>query len=245
MSRPIGQWRALALRSPYILDAGPAGQVAIPWPSPDQLLAVSDHSPTVTAIGILADKQAPDLIRVLADLDYGITLDVIADMRAHFGCVNSDQLVSMIERYGDAIATDLHDVYGLDMLDVFRGTITPDELLTRIRGLARHSRWAEAMAQDDELAALPSDSETSPRGVPYTEWTPEVEHIAIAVDRLGAVIETIASIVGGTVRIPPLPRPIGAAERLAERLEDQHYDEVTAAVEEAKRRWAEQHPEEG
>lgn len=248
MPRPIGQWRALALRSPFVLALDDGERLAIPWPSPDALLSAGVAVGTRGALVTLTGDRTANLLRALGEHDFQVARDVADDMLAHFGCQRSRQLLSLLERYGDEIATDLCDAYGLDMLDVFRGTITPDELMARIEGLPRHSRYAAAMAQDDELAERdaaaaagnPSKAPADP-AVTFTEFTPEAELLTVAVDRLGAVIETISAIAGGKVQLPPMPRPVGAASRLADRLENEAYDDVVADVAAAQERWAAQY----
>ena len=51
-----------------------------------------------------------------------------------------------------------------------------------------------------------------------SEWTPEREVLAEAVDRLGALISVLMQVNGNKApHLPPFPRPHLAAHRLAER----------------------------
>lgn len=102
------------------------------------------------------------------------------------------------------------------MLDVWRGTLSPRTLLNLIDHLPRNSHFAEATAQDDELAEglLDRPEGGRPAAPPMTEFSPEAEVLAAVVDRLGELIRTYAAANGGNP--PPLklwPRPVTAADR--------------------------------
>lgn len=86
--------------------------------------------------------------------------------------------------------------------------------LTLIDHLPRTSSFAAAVAQDDELAAqvgdLPKGSDTPP----LTEWTPEVQALAMVVDRLAEVANAVVASAGQrTSRVRPYPRPVTAFDR--------------------------------
>ena len=105
------------------------------------------------------------------------------------------------------------------MLDVWRGALSPRTLLNLIDHLPRNSHYAEAMAQDEEVAEglvdVPAGGPGSP---PLTEFTPEVEAIVAVVDRLGDVVNTLIAANGGKPKpVRPWPRPVTALDRVRAR----------------------------
>ena len=137
----------------------------------------------------------------------------------------------MLSRYGDEIEVDLR-WRGVDMLDLWRGTLSPRTLLNLIDHLPRTSHFQEAMAQDDEivdgLVDLP-DGQPSPP--PLTEFSPEVELLAAVVDRLGDLGSTIIASNGGKPRNSrPWPRPVTAMDRHRARLRRRAPDELAARL---------------
>lgn len=84
--------------------------------------------------------------------------------------------------------------------------------LTLIDHLPRTSAYAQALAQDDELAE--ADESAGPRVISLTEWSPEVEALAVVVDRLADVANCIIGTAGGRPsRVAPYPRPVTAFDR--------------------------------
>lgn len=123
---------------------------------------------------------------------------------------------------------------------MFRGEILPDDLLSLIDHLPRHSRLGAAMADDDELAELMEGSPVSERPPPLTEWTPEVDALAKVADRLGALVETVTAALGGTAKVPPLLRPETARDRLKVRREDELVSSLEDDIRAAQERWIEE-----
>lgn len=121
------------------------------------------------------------------------------------------RLADLVDRYGEAIAADLA-VRGWDVVDLFeqgRFAFT----LSIIDNLPRTSAYAQAVAQDDELASTMAEPLTA-RTVPMTEWSPEVEALAVVVDRLAEVTNTLIATAGGKPKqIRPYPRPVTAFDR--------------------------------
>jgi hypothetical protein len=92
--------------------------------------------------------------------------------------------------------------------------------LNLIDHLPGHSAYAEALAADEELAAVVL---THPRpaeafGPRVSEWTPERAAMAEISDKLSSLIAaTIAAAGSRPPKLPPSPRPRVAADRLRER----------------------------
>lgn len=128
---------------------------------------------------------------------------------------------------------------------MFRGEILPDDLMSLIDHLPRHSRLAAAMADDDELAELMEGTPVSQRPPPLTEWTPETDALAKIADRVGTLIEVVTGALGGTAKVPPVPRPETARDRLKTRREDEFVAGIEDDIKAAQQRWLEENPEEG
>jgi len=248
--RPVARYRAWALRGPFVLHHA-GGKVKVRWPSADTLLGYNPDASRAARAQALGGRSTEELLAVVGDQDFAVLDLILKDLAQYFGCTRAHRLLSLLDRYGDVIAQDLAALYQLDVLDVFRGGVVPDELMHKIDGLPRYSRLSEALAQDDELArhSQPADdSATAAPEVRFTEWTPEAERLAVVADRLGAILSAIAAMAGTKYSVPPEPRPVGALSRLRESEEDDSYRDIVAAVEEAQERWAAaqtQTPEEG
>lgn len=126
---------------------------------------------------------------------------------------------------------------------MFRGEILPDDLMSLIDHLPRHSRLSAAMADDDELAELMEGTPVAEKPPPLTEWTPEVDALAKIADRLGALIETVTTALGGTAKVPPLSRPETARDRLKVRREDELVSSLEDDIHAAKQRWLAENPD--
>lgn len=102
-----------------------------------------------------------------------------------------------------------------------------------VEQLPRHSRFAQALADDDELAARVVDRPDQPTvpTVRVTEWTPEREELAVVSDRIGELIAvTIATRGGRPPKIPPRPRPRTALQRAAARRRRIAHEQLAARV---------------
>lgn len=83
------------------------------------------------------------------------------------------------------------------------------------------------MAEDDELAAELAGEQFPRRLPPLSEWSPEVEVLAVVADRLAEVANTIIGVNGGKPsRVQPMPRPVTAIDRARARLRREAADEL-------------------
>jgi hypothetical protein len=145
----------------------------------------------------------------------------------------------LVDRYGEAIEGDLPFYFpGMRLLDllskVMDGAMTPREVLVYIDRLPPDSALAEAMAQDDELAAQLRDGEQAPYRPRITEFGPTNQLLTKVVDRLTEVVAAVAALGGGKAEVQFEPRPETAAERLASRVEEAGYDYLLERIEEAR-----------
>lgn len=127
------------------------------------------------------------------------------------------RLGDLLDRYGEAIVADL-GLAGWDVVELYeqgRWLFA----LTMIDHLPRTSSYANALAQDDELAEMTfGQSGGSSATRPLTEWTPEVEVLAGVFDRLADVANFIVAGNGGKpTKVQPYPRPVTAFDRVKER----------------------------
>jgi hypothetical protein len=140
------------------------------------------------------------------------------------------RLAYLIERYGGAIEADLHHHYRLDLLDLWRGALSPRKVLNLIDHLPATSNYIAAMAGDDQLANQEHAS-AGPRGPRLQDWSPEVAALAAVVDRLGELIRIQIARAG---KKPPairaFPRPVTAADRARIRRRHQQHRELVARV---------------
>jgi hypothetical protein len=236
--RPVERYRAWAVRVPFVLEVDTDSSLEIAWPDADTLLAYDPQAPLMSRLVLLAGEAATDLFALLAHEDILVMRFIVDDLAEYFGCTQARRVVALLDRYYDAIASDLHDIYSLDVGAVFRGECVPDELAARIEGLARHSRFSEAMTQDEDLARVPrAPGDAAAPAVRHTEWTPETERLTKIIERLGELIVTISSIAGGRANIRPEPRPVSAASRLQAQREHDEYLELLDDFEQAQARW--------
>jgi len=83
-----------------------------------------------------------------------------------------------------------------------------------IEQLPAHSRYAEAVADDDELArASLHDEERAPRPPRLSSWDPVVAELRVTNERIGALIQYVAVLSKNSYDPPALPRPETAFDR--------------------------------
>ncbi|AZS11713.1 tail assembly chaperone [Arthrobacter phage Maja] len=215
------------------------------WPRVEQLLAQAGHkamenlitdmmihfdlAEDMTLIGPGGGKvteKDPRKIRLL--LKQGYRLE---------GGSRFPYLVATVDRYGDEIEYDLHQM-GLDLIDFFRGRHSWRKLSNLVRQLPSSSRTIEAMADDDEMADMmmdaPKAADTGPR---LSEYTPEVARLDVLVDRLSELISATIQVHGGKApRIRPAKRPETAFSRAEKRRTEQRISSLIAEVEAAQER---------
>lgn len=129
----------------------------------------------------------------------------------------SAQLAWVLERCADEVTYDLA-VRGLDLGELWRQRRW-HFLWVLILGLPRNSLTKEALSLDEEFAVRLLDHEetTGQAAVRMSEFSPEVEASYAVVDRLADVIAGLIQLGGGTPpRIPAMPRPKTALDRLRE-----------------------------
>jgi hypothetical protein len=86
------------------------------------------------------------------------------------------------------------------------------------------------MADDDELAEN-SPEPTGPSAPPLTEWSPAVERLTLAVDRLGELIAAVYNAAGGKTKPPkPLPRPVTARDRVRRKVRQRKREHILAEL---------------
>jgi hypothetical protein len=76
----------------------------------------------------------------------------------------------LIERYGGAIEADLHHHYGVNLLDLWCGALSPRKVLNLIDHLPATSNYIAAVAGDDQLADQVRAS-PGPRAPRLQDWT--------------------------------------------------------------------------
>lgn len=121
------------------------------------------------------------------------------------------------------------------MLDLWRGRITPRQVLNLVDRLPRHSHLAAAMADDDDLAEMIDEDAPSPKP-PLTDFSADHQMLTIIADRLGELIRTTAQ-VNSTKKLPeyrPLARPETALQRKARRRREYKRDLITDRLAKAK-----------
>lgn len=120
---------------------------------------------------------------------------------------------------------------------MFRGAITPRKVLAYIDRLPSWSAFAEASAQDDEIAemyAAQDDAEQPAASPLIREWTPERAELVRLNEGIQTLTVMVNSALGGTGDQPkPLPRPETAMDRLKARIDDAAYDYLAQQIEAA------------
>lgn len=132
-------------------------------------------------------------------------------------------------------------MFGLDLVDFFRGRYTWRKLLSLLDHLPASSAYVEAMADDEEraewLASLPEDS--TARAPRLSQWTPEVDLLAAILDRLGDVVRvTVASSGGKPGETPRYPRPATAIDRARRTARYRRHLDLVEEVHQAQDRYA-------
>jgi len=120
------------------------------------------------------------------------------------------------------------------MLDFFRDRISARTMLNLIEHLPAHSHYAEAIAQDDELAPSVADDAPQRKYRPrISEWSPTEQLLAAVFNRLGELIVVTA---GGGNMPEPWPTPETAAERAAKVQKEAEWNDLFDAIEQARAR---------
>lgn len=142
-----------------------------------------------------------------------------------------------MDRHGEAIEYDLHDRFGLDLLDFFRGVHSWRKLRVLIDRLPASSASTESMLNDPEYARWALEQPKGPPSPPrMADWSTEVDLLARVVDRLAELTTVVASGLGGKPRPPqPVTRPVTEIDRERDRISERRHlalvDEVKAAQE--------------
>jgi len=116
-----------------------------------------------------------------------------------------------------------------------------------IEHLPSASHFGEAQAQDDELIASLEDEQLEPQPPSVRDFTPEVDHLARIVDRLGEVVAAL-SIVAGAKKAPkvrPCQRPVTAFDRRRAYAARSRRDLIRTRVAEGQARYRQLHGERG
>jgi hypothetical protein len=135
-----------------------------------------------------------------------------------------------LERYGEAITADL-GLAGWDVVELYesgRWGFT----LSLIDHLPRTSAFSQAVADDEEAAASMLDhvGERS-SSTPLTEWTPEVQVLAVVANRLAEVINVLIKANGGKPgRTPTYPQPVTAIDRMRARRAKEDIDDMVSKL---------------
>lgn len=107
-------------------------------------------------------------------------------------------------------------------------------LLSFIDGLPRNSEFVQALTEDEDLAAhlLDNPPPDDAVAVRMADWSPELEALHLAIDRLGDVVKAVvASIPKARMpRIPPMPRPTTAVDRLRQQRRSTAHRTLVARV---------------
>jgi hypothetical protein len=169
----------------------------------------------------------PDLVDVVNALPVWQMRALLRGWKVHHGLpvdnAESLRLAGMLAKpvFRVAAERDLWEVHRLDLTGEWRSRRWR-RLLNLLDGLRRTSYVNEALAQDDELAALYLErdrgAEPAKTKRRVTEFTVEAELLSVAVDRLGDLIQAHAASKGGKPRrVDPMPRPVTAIHRARER----------------------------
>lgn len=111
-------------------------------------------------------------------------------------------------------------------------------MLAYVDALPSHSAFAEASAQDDEVAEMYAAQQSGEAPAPrITEWTPERAELVRINESLAALTSLVHSALGGKSEPPkPSPRPETAMDRLAAKVEEASYEYLLEAIAEAQER---------
>jgi hypothetical protein len=131
------------------------------------------------------------------------------------------RLIYLVDRYRNAIEADLPHYYpGQDLGQLWR-TRHWRYLLNLIDHLPRTTWYGDALANDEEYAAMVAksiessgDTSEAPTGPPIVLWTQESALLATVADAVRSVSHTVAMANGYKGPGPkPEPRPVTALER--------------------------------
>jgi hypothetical protein len=106
-------------------------------------------------------------------------------------------------------------------------------LLNLIDHLPRNSYYVEALADDEELAAMALDQplDDMPSGPRVSQWSPEADLLAVVADRLAELAATVVASVGGAPgTLRPLARPRTAGDRLRARRRRERHEVLVQRV---------------
>lgn len=126
---------------------------------------------------------------------------------------------------------DLQRVYGVRLREWLADRSRWGELLDLIDMLPTASRTKEALLNDPDTARLiaETDEESAPAWVPpISEYTTEAAVFAAVFDRLGVLVDTVSSALGGKGRSQTFPRPVTEVDRIKERARREAADELIA-----------------
>lgn len=205
-----------ARQDPFELAIDDDRSVIVGFPPIDDLIAATESRTDDEQLRLLAGPQYVVLREVLGGESFLVLRAVLTDMAEHFRLAEVAQVTRLIGRYGDAIRADLRRVYGVDLLDFFRGDLSADAVLDYLEHLPRTSAYNEALAQDEELAERTANGpDRKPGPPPLTEWGPEVQALAEVRDLVAQLLAvTIKAHGGKPQKVQPYPRPVTAIERV-------------------------------
>jgi hypothetical protein len=132
-------------------------------------------------------------------------------------------------------------VYGLDLLDFFRGRHSWRKLRLLLDRLPGTSAYREALLNDPEfaeyVAAQPEIDGPPPRPA-LSEYDPTRAALDDIFDRLGEVVAAVYIAAGGKAKPPPARlRPVTEVDRVRGRRERAAHDDLVAEVRAAQERW--------
>lgn len=150
-------------------------------------------------------------------------------------------MVTLIERYGDAIEYDLHAVFGLDLLDFFRHRYTWRKLDVLLAQLPSGTAFWAARADDDEAAAavLRASKGAKPKGgpPPLTEMTRTNQLLLDMLDMQQVIVQRLTVLAGHKPgSIHPAPRPDTGMSRAARQAEVRSVEDLVAEAHAAQAR---------
>ena len=150
-------------------------------------------------------------------------------------------MIHVIDRYGEAIEADLHSVYGVDLLDFFRGVFSWRKLQVLIDGLPGSSRFSAARIDDDEAAELYLASlggkEPPPQRPRIVDEDMHAALLRAVVNHLGAVVDLLNK--QDPAKRAPLLGPVTAIERQKLKASLTRHRSLVDEVREAQKRWEE------
>lgn len=113
-------------------------------------------------------------------------------------------------------------MYSVDIIALYKER-RYKHILALIDGLPAHSRYVQALYQDEEFSQMLDNSEESgPSAPPLSTWTPEVDMLAKAVDQLNVLTQTLIGVNGGKPKkVQPVTRPLTTPGTPTEFSEDQ------------------------